>query len=399
MSHKLLRTSLVCLLASSAAYAGTDFSLNTLPTFKQGLLTLTPGKTFYRFMKEDLYSKMLGEKQAANDDTLVTEGAGVGVVLNQNNYNIHVNYFSSPQSGRSYGWSKQKATDSKDADENGETGLVGDWSDRVYLQNLAQVVEGNDTDLTNFYSTIIQMLGNSDPSGLSKLTGMPERVATNFLAIYGAEEFRAQVPNGVHNWDDALAVVTLLGAFHGGQSTMTMYYLKNFTSKTQVQKPGVFNERGKPAVVGTSKAADMTDYWQYTAIATKTVSGINETRTDFLKMGEMITSYEKTVAHSALVDQIEGIVKGGGTGGTNGKNVLEDITQYFATDMATPDATPALTDAVVKFLLEIHHKADAITTWISSQSGDSAPTPTTPDQPTKKPTRRPGKSGGAEESP
>ena len=131
-------------------------------------------------------SLALGAGKLPNQQAL-KEGLGVAVRLDDNNYNIHENFPKSAQGGRSYGWT---------------SGQVGDWSDKTYLDNLARVVvEKDKDDLKNFYQTIIQVLGACDAEGLAALrnnydsktnTGAPtQRVVTNFLAIYTAEEYRA----------------------------------------------------------------------------------------------------------------------------------------------------------------------------------------------------------------
>ena len=107
------------LVAVSAIAA--DFTLPMLPKFDTEFkLSDHTGKTFYDFMKSDLKDKMNGKRQSAASNDLLKKGEGVSVNLNNRNYNIHVNYYNDPKSGRSYGWTE---------------GLVGDWSDRAILDN------------------------------------------------------------------------------------------------------------------------------------------------------------------------------------------------------------------------------------------------------------------------
>ena len=210
-----------------------DFTLAKLPSFAHNFdLTNASdsGKnTFYKFIHKTLAPEMESLAPSAGkvpNQQALEQGLGVAVRLDDNNYNIHENFPKSAQGGRSYGWT---------------SGQVGDWSDKMYLDNLALVVvEKDKDDLKNFYQTIIQLLGACDAHGLAALTnnydsktntGVPtQRVATNFLAIYTAEEYRAI--QGTKNWDDAILEVTLLGAFHGGQTTFTKFYRGKFTTRS-----------------------------------------------------------------------------------------------------------------------------------------------------------------------
>ena len=115
----------------------------------------------------------------------------------------------------------------------------------MYLKHLAEVeAENNSQDLDAFYETIVRLLGSSNPDGIENLVAPTQRVATNFLAIYTAEEYRAMVPKGIKNWDDALFQVTMLAAFHGGQSKFTLFYEGKFTNQTKKQAAGVYTAVG-----------------------------------------------------------------------------------------------------------------------------------------------------------
>jgi len=317
-----------------------DFALPALPKFEAEFkLSDYTGKTFYDFMKSDLKDKMNGKRQSAASDDLLKKGEAVSVNLNNRDYNIHVNYYNDPKSGRSYGW-----TD----------GLVGDWSDRAILDNTAAITKSfSDQQLEDFYATLVQMVGNCDAKGLSKLSGMAERVATNFLAIYGAEEYRATL--GTRNWDDALFETLMLAAFHAGQTPLTKFYMGKFSQRSYEQAPGVYNAHGAPALkpeAGKARSAQLNDYWQFSVNPDSRRSGINLTRPDFEKMGTVITSYE---INNSDVKAIEAIVKG------SGKNVFKDITQYFANDKAKASDADNLAGRVASFLVQVRKDAEQIT--------------------------------------
>jgi hypothetical protein len=303
----------------------------------------------------------LNANQVPNQQAL-EQGLGVAVRLDDNNYNIHENFPKSAQGGRSYGWT---------------SGLVGDWSDKLYLDNLGLVVvEKDKDDLKNFYQTIIQLLGACDAHGLATLTnnydpttktGVPtQRVANNFLAIYTAEEYRAI--QGTKNWDDAILEVTLLGAFHGGQTTLTKFYRGKFTTRSNVQETGNYyglpsKDKNGKVIPTVAKDATLDDYWQISKTSTR--SGIHLSALDYGKMGIAITTYERTKAHNTTLGLIQSIVG-------SGPNVIHNISTYFTEGKANPSKTKALAVAVAQFLDQVNTDANAIT---ASLNGAPSPAP------------------------
>jgi hypothetical protein len=343
-----------------AAVNADDFQLAKLPSFAHNFdLTKASdsGKnTFYKFIHETLAPEMESLAPSAGkvaNQQALEQGLGVAVRLDDNNYNIHENFPKSAQGGRSYGWTG---------------GQVGDWTDKTYLDNLAFViVEKDKNDLKNFYQTIIQLLGACDAHGLVALTnnydpktnnGVPtQRVATNFLAIYTAEEYRAI--QGTKNWDDAILEVTLLGAFHGGQTTFTKFYRGKFTTRSNVQETGNYyglpsKDRNGKVIPTVAKDATMDDYWQISKTSTR--SGIHLTARDYGKMGTTITKYERTKAHNKTLSLIQSIVG-------SGPNVIHSISTYFTEGKADPSKTNTLAVAVAQFLDQVNTDANVITAW------------------------------------
>jgi len=349
-----------------------DFPLAKLPSFAHNFdlpKASDSGKnTFYKFIHETLAPEMESLAPSAGkvpNQQALEQGLGVAVRLDDNNYNVHENFPKSAQGGRSYGWT---------------SGQVGDWTDKMYLDNLALViVEKDKNDLKNFYQTIIQLLGSCDAHGLATLTnnydpatktGVPtQRVATNFLAIYTAEEYRAI--QGTKNWDDAILEVTLLGAFHGGQTTFTKFHQGKFTTRSNVQETG--NYYGLPSkdkngnVIPTiAKDATMDDYWQISKTSTR--SGIHLTAEDYGKMGTAITKYESAKAQNKILGSIQSIVG-------SGPNVIQSISTYFTEGKADPSKTNTLAVAVAQFLDQVNADANAITAW---EKGAPPPPPVAP---------------------
>ena len=355
-----------------------DFPLAKLPSFAHNFdLTQASdsGKnTFYKFIHETLAPEMESLAPSAGqvpNQQALEQGLGVAVRLDDNNYNIHENFPKSAQGGRSYGWT---------------SGQVGDWSDKMYLDNLAIViVEKDKNDLKNFYQTIIQLLGACDTHGLAALTnnydpktntGVPtQRVATNFLAIYTAEEYRAI--QGTKNWDDAILEVTLLGAFHGGQTTFTKFYRGKFTTRSAVQETGNYyglpsKDKNGKVIPTVAKDASMDDYWQISKTSTR--SGIHLTAGDYGKMGTAITRYESTKAHNKTLSLIQSIVG-------SGPNVIHSIATYFTEGKADPSKTNTLAVAVAQLLDQVNTDADVITGWEKGAPTSPAPTSPAPTRP------------------
>lgn len=336
---------------------GKDFKLAFLehskaPTFDLTDSSVAGSMTFYDFMRSALGDKMLKEapnaKSGSTNEKVLAEGGGISVKLGENNYNVHINFPLRATGGRSYGWT---------------AGQVGDWSDRMYLDNLSRLVTADDTDdLAAFYTVLIHTLGKSDPAGIDNLSAQAQRVAANFTAIYTAEEYRAMVPDPNLNWDDAILQVTLLGAFHGGQSTFAKYYVGEFSTQSREQASGVYN-RGKPGPLfdqAQEKAAEMNDYWQFSANPDSKQSGINITRKDFLAMGIAITAYESNFKNKNL-KKIQSIVGG------DGKNVFSAIGTYFTTGKADVKDADQLAEAIAAFMVDIHDHAEDITGWLSKK--------------------------------
>ena len=372
MSRKTLILITLFTRVVMAAVNADDFQLAKLPSFAHNFdLTKASdsGKnTFYKFIHETLAPEMESLAPSAGkvaNQQALEQGLGVAVRLDDNNYNIHENFPKSAQGGRSYGWT---------------SGQVGDWTDKMYLDNLALVIAEKDkNDLKNFYQTIIQFLGACDAHGLAALTnnydpktstGVPtQRVATNFLAIYTAEEYRAI--QGTKNWDDAILEATLLGAFHGGQTTFTKFYRGTFTTRSKVQETGNYyglpsKDRNGKVIPTVAKDATMDDYWQISKTSTR--SGIHLTARDYGKMGTTITKYERTKAHNKTLSLIQSIVG-------SGPNVIHSISTYFTEGKADPSKTNTLAVAVAQFLDQVNTDANVITAW---EKGAPPPPPPPP---------------------
>jgi hypothetical protein len=344
---------LVALTLGSAAMADSDFILPKLPqpedrTFD--LRMLAGQRSFYGFMQWHLgptIDKFAPHAASPVDNpSELKAGHGVTVKLSPFNFNIHVNFPRQSMGGRSYGWTR---------------GEVGDWTDEAYLDHLAAALKVDDVaEVAKFYKLLIRILGacnaEDEESSIETLSNPMQRVATNFLAIYTAEAYRAMVPVDPHRgWGDALFQVTMLGAFHSGQPTLTKYYMGKFSNTSRKQGPGVY--RGPNADAAAAKAAELNDYWQFSADPSSRRSGINETRDDFVEMGRSITKYARATGHPAVA-RIEAVVG-------ESDNVIQAISQYF-TNGRSKDTSKIdrLANDVADLLTSIRRDADKITVWI-----------------------------------
>ena len=135
MNYKASFLLIVFTAALIASLRADDFTLAKLPSFAHNFdLTKASdsGKnTFYKFIHDTLAPEMESLAPSAGkvpNQQALEQGLGVAVRLDDNNYNIHENFPKSAQGGRSYGWT---------------SGQVGDWSDKMYLDNLALVIVEN----------------------------------------------------------------------------------------------------------------------------------------------------------------------------------------------------------------------------------------------------------------
>ena len=371
MSQKAFLLSAAAIAMSLTTAYGTqeDVPFQTAPRTQFNLNANKTNQTYFNFVRSTLGPALLAKQSRSKNydgDLQKCQGGaacnGIGVQLSTSVFNLHLDYPRSSVGGRSYGWTSS-------------TKLIGDWSDAVYLTNLWAVVSGTSpADLAKFYSAIIQVLGSSNGDGLealqtsSKGANSSQRLAANFIAIYTAEEYRAlpRLPDAHENWDDALLEVTMLGAFHGGQSTFTKFYRGQFSTKAWVRKAGVYGYRNDqwqpPQVPTTPKTADMTDYTQDSYQVGSEQSGPHETRQDYEAMGTAITTYEAK-NNANLVNSVRSSV-GSVTGG---KNVIKDISQYFTSGKADASKTDALAQAVSTLMLQINKDANDITNELNKK--------------------------------
>jgi hypothetical protein len=284
----------------------------------------------------------------------LVSGGGVAVKIDSNNTAYNVNYGSGENekdemTGRSFGEAPGR--------------LALDASDKHYLEILENYVRSEDENVAYFYQSILDILLNNDTSNYSSITPEGQAVATDFLAVYTAEQNRHLMSDlKRHPWDESLLEVTLLSALHSGQEKIMMMFNGEFTTTTLKQASGCkADERA-------SKNASLVDYWQFSSStdpANCNRSGLNVTRKDFRKLGAAITAYQRAY-HPELVFNVERHFSR-----TKTKNNLFAQFSEFLINYKTPsqlDATTLeLAADMTEFLMQVREDADMISMFIVSE--------------------------------
>lgn len=229
-----------------------------------------------------------------------------------------------------------------------------DISDKSYLQGLEDLVRGEDPQ--NFFRVVLQGLVNCDFSGYSKLSDLGQSVATDFFAIYTAEQDRHLMADlKAHAWDAALLEVTLLSSLHSGQEKITL--MVNGEMKDIVQ-----NQIRCGKSDGKTRDASLIDYWQFTTNPDPAQcgrSGINITKRDFRALGQKISDYERE-HHPELVEQVESHFKGIRTGGNLFAELSSYLISYKAPRSMGRDGQALVKDMMV-FLAQVRNDANEMT--------------------------------------
>ncbi len=286
----------------------------------------------------------------------LASGGGVAVRVMDGVYAYNVNYGTGlvqmdAQSGRSFGEAAGR--------------LARDASDADYLQMLERYVRSSGNNVASFYQSILEILTNNDVSGFSKISDDGKIVASDFLAVYVAEQDRHLMVNlQSQHWDRALLEVTLLSAFHAGQDQIYVMYNDRLTNATykQARNCVVPNVPPSPKI---AKVAGMIDYWQFSSNTDDKNckrSGINLTNQQFRKLGRLITQYERQ-AHPELVKEVERHLDGIQLS----DNLLADLSNFlirYQTPKSLDAKTLELPADFTRFLMQVRTDANAITTSI-----------------------------------
>ncbi len=282
----------------------------------------------------------------------LVSGGGVAVQINPDNTAYNVNYGTGEtekdeMTGRSFGEAPNR--------------MALDASDKHYLEILESYVRSGDENLSDFYRSLLEILINNDTKSYANISEEGQVVATDFLAVYIAEQDRHLMADlKSHPWDEALLEVTLLSALHAGQKNVMVMFNGELTATTLKQAPGCTETER------TEKEASMVDYWQFSSStdpASCNRSGINVTRRDFRSLGAAITAYQRE-NHPELVENVERHF-------TNTKtkdNLFAQLSEFlinYKTPKKMSKATLQLSEDFTAFLMQVKKDANKTTTFIS----------------------------------
>ena len=329
------------------------------------------GQSFLSFMKNTLYPAIKAEANnpcRAKHIRCVSFGEGVELRLSDDVSTYHVRYKKigeekAERSGRSFG---AVGTGSR-------VRYVADASYKHFLSTLEDAIE-DETQADLFYTAILKIVLNSDPSGIDALNTETKRVASDFVAVYIAEQYRRMIKGdgkwlASHpEWDNAHLHVTLLANFHAGQSTPGMYYHGVYSTRVYKQmdrRPGssekicAYKNRNASGVSKLRKRNfNMTDYWQFNSECDR--SGVNITRRDFVRMSRNVTDAMQDMGLRSQLDAMYELSNGGI--GTR-RNINDSMADFIISDEAPAvfENADQLVDAIVNYLKLARENADEIT--------------------------------------
>lgn len=291
---------------------------------------------------------------------LVSKG-GVAVKMDEETYAYNVNYGTGKNtgdemSGRSFGAA-------------GASHKADDASDAAYLTALEKIArpaaDDNGKTVSDFTKAILGVVIRSDATDLSKLNKEAKAVASDFVAVYTAEQDRRLMTGDLksHKWDSALLEVTLLANFHAGQKKIMLYYQKGIADMSFTDIVDDQHRIDQAPKEDISRQAGLVDYWQFSRNpANPGRSGINITRKAFSKLEKDICAYERK-KHPELVTAVEKLLKGVKPTG----NLFDDVSNFlinFKTQNDVERNGEALIEAYTAFLDQTRIDAQAITAGI-----------------------------------
>jgi len=337
--------------------------------------------TFLSFMKEEIYPAIAQEAfniSGSSRDFLgaIERGEGVEIRLTDDVSTVHVKYKNphdsdNPErSGRSFGLVGH---------ESGTYHYVADASYSHFLKSLEKLSFGSDKELEDFYRAILYVLADCNTKYMSALGLEAKKVAADFVAVYVAEQYRHLINGrdrdgdeedlGIvslgrgHNWDDAHLQVTLLAAFHGGQSKEYRYmvYEGELTNSVFDQNTCLYRRFDESERNSTEKRSiQLYDYWQFSYRSDcPGRSGVNITRSEFQEMGKLMTDTLGSTFESDTVVNLARELEVRTSG-----NLIKEIAEFFVNDTAPeklPNGGKKLVEAIVDFIMESHRFADDIT--------------------------------------
>lgn len=338
--------------------SGKTFTLYTLPN---AIAAASPGGRVDRFKLSTFLA--------------LASGGGVAVKINDKNYFYNVNYGTGKvekdvQTGRSFG-----ATPLRSAD---------DASDADYLKHLEEYISET-KDPSVLYRVIIEMLLASDARGYAKLSPLGQHIATDFLAVFTAEQTRKLMEfqnspykkgfwDKAKTWDRALLEVSLISAFHAGQNKLQVMFNGLLTDTTLKQQQG-------GTLRNKFQKATLVDYWQFSQSpceGQRNRSGINITKDEFAKLGVEISEFERK-ANPLAVKRLEALL-----GNQKEKNIFRQLSNFIINLKTPKQLGPKayqVAEAFTQFLIVVKKDANAISNGIAAKQGGVKVEPIQPKDP------------------
>lgn len=313
--------------------------------------------TFYDLINNPAIKR---DKYGLSAFLALVSGGGVAVKVNDDVYAYNVNYGTGEvtddeMTGRSFGAA-------------GTFHKADDASDAAYLKALEKIArpekKDEGKDVKAFTKGILEIITKSETANFSKMSPSAQAVASDFLAVYTAEQDRHLMADlKSHHWDSALLEVSLLANFHAGQKDFTIMFESEpgvFQFTNQVPNQQKITETKVPVM----RTAGMVDYWQFSKNPENPGrSGINITRKAFTMLEKRISDFERK-NHPDLVKNIESKLSGKKLNG----NVFDEVSDFlinYNTQEDVKKVASELTEAYVKFLDQVRLDADAITNEIT----------------------------------
>lgn len=242
-------------------------------------------------------------------------GGGVAIELTPANRIFHIHYgVKNMRTGRSF--------------SQGPNRKLLDISYFDFLNELEIFLKKSEKQSNIFYQTVFEILLSNNLDSFQKLNSNGQALATDFFAVYDAEYLRNLMRKKIRpHWESAFLEVLLLANFHSGQKEFMFYYSKEkndpvFTATTPKQTPCQISK--------LQEKSSLNDYLQYSkrpdGAISCSLSGLNNTKSEFRKLGSALTLYLKNNYKDSFSNIIDSMDL------SNSENIFESLSNYLIND-------------------------------------------------------------------
>lgn len=273
----------------------------------------------------------------------MTSGGGVAVALYPGSYFYNYGY-------------KPGSTDKTELDEHVKSGRsygagpkhgALDPSDKDYLRELSvYFTSASDQEIEQFYRTMFQLLTKTDTNGFERLSDLGQTTLTDFMTIYTAELDRHLMTRLTsHEWENALAEVTLLASFSTSNDGMTF------------DVPADANNSAGRKVVPSSQVRPDMRMVGFFGIGTQG-TGLDGRMKQFRHgVTSKVAAAERRL-NPKVVSNLEALM-----GLRAGADVIERVMDFlnrFQTQARVRQVSDQLTESMVQFLMQVRTDAKKI---------------------------------------